>query len=142
MNPEKIPSKQQSQQIVQQQSITSYSGPIPPPNILIKYEEIQPGFADRIIKMAEKQGEHRQSLELKVINSDISIRNKGQYFAFILGLISIISGTFLIYSGKNIQGFIVLITSLGSLVTAFMYGTYTRSKERKKKYEVQPDKHT
>lgn len=31
-----------------------YSGPIPPPEALARYEEIQPGAADRIIKMAEK----------------------------------------------------------------------------------------
>ena len=32
-----------------------YSGPIPPPEALARYEEIQPGAADRILKMAEKQ---------------------------------------------------------------------------------------
>ena len=44
-----------------------YSGPIPPPEALARYEEIQPGAADRILKMAEKQQEHRMALETKAI---------------------------------------------------------------------------
>nr|DAR22085.1 MAG TPA: putative membrane protein [Caudoviricetes sp.] len=40
-----------------------FSGPIPPPEILSGYEQIHPGFADRIISMAEKQSAHRQGLE-------------------------------------------------------------------------------
>lgn len=36
-----------------------YQGPIPPPEVLEKYEKISPGFADRIVKMAEIEQEHR-----------------------------------------------------------------------------------
>ena len=39
---------------------SSFSGPIPPPNIIKGYEEILPGSADRIIAMAENQSKHRQ----------------------------------------------------------------------------------
>ena len=42
---------------------SSFSGPLPPPQILEKYESIVPGSADRIIGMAEKQSEHRRSIE-------------------------------------------------------------------------------
>ena len=35
----------------------SFSGPIPPPNILAGYNAIEPGLADRIMKMAEHQSE-------------------------------------------------------------------------------------
>lgn len=34
---------------------SEYSGPIPPPNIIKGYEQVLPGSADRILKMAEKQ---------------------------------------------------------------------------------------
>ncbi|MGH7200157.1 MAG: DUF2335 domain-containing protein [Planctomycetaceae bacterium] len=37
-----------------------FSGPLPHPAVLQQYEEIQPGFADRILRMAEQQGQHRQ----------------------------------------------------------------------------------
>ena len=41
----------------------SFSGPIPPPTILEGYERIHAGLADRIMKMAESQSEHRKILE-------------------------------------------------------------------------------
>ena len=40
-----------------------YSGPIPHPNILKQFEEVIPGSADRILKMAEKEQEHRHEFE-------------------------------------------------------------------------------
>jgi uncharacterized membrane protein len=45
----------------------SYSGPLPLPQQLQGYEEIVPGAADRIIRMAEKQSAHRIEIESKVI---------------------------------------------------------------------------
>lgn len=50
---------------------TSYSGPIPPPDVLERFNQIIPKGAHRILKMAEKQQAHRHALETKVISSDI-----------------------------------------------------------------------
>lgn len=60
-----------------------YSGPIPPPEALARYEEIQPGAADRILKMAEKQQEHRMALETKAIGGQVDQSKRGQIFGFI-----------------------------------------------------------
>lgn len=61
-----------------------YSGPIPPPESLARYEEILPGSADRILKMAEKQQEHRMTLETKVVGSQTVQSKRGQVFGFII----------------------------------------------------------
>jgi hypothetical protein len=37
----------------------SYHGPIPPPALFRQFEEILPGVADRILRMAEKEQDHR-----------------------------------------------------------------------------------
>ena len=42
---------------------TEVSGPIPSPQILQQYNNIVPGAAERIIRMAEKQSDHRMALE-------------------------------------------------------------------------------
>ncbi len=63
---------------------TSFSGPLPPPNILEGYEKIIPGAADRIITMAEKQSNHRQSLENIIIRSNTRNESIGMWLAFIL----------------------------------------------------------
>ncbi|MFH1760058.1 MAG: DUF2335 domain-containing protein [bacterium] len=56
--------KNKSSNIQVQQA--SFSGPIPHPQILQKYNEIVPDAAARIIKMAENQATHRQDLEKTV----------------------------------------------------------------------------
>ncbi len=129
-------SNKHSVKVVQTKQVSYSSGPIPSPEILGKYEQITEGLANRIITMAEKQSLHRQLLEKKAVESDIGIRSKGQIFAFILGVMAIVAATILILNGKNLQGFIVLIGSLGALVTAFMYGSQVRSKERKDKTKI------
>lgn len=47
-----------------------FSGPIPHPDTIRKYEEILPGAADRIISMAERQALHRQEMERKMITAE------------------------------------------------------------------------
>lgn len=43
--------------------MTIYKGMIPSPDQLGEYEKISPGFADRIIRISEKELDHRQELE-------------------------------------------------------------------------------
>lgn len=69
----------------------SFEGPIPSPAVLKEYEVILPGAADRIISMAEKQSEHRMSLEKKAIGGQVDQNKRGQLFAFILAVICIIA---------------------------------------------------
>jgi len=49
------------------QRTTSFSGPLPPPQALREYDQIVPGLATRIVAQAERQTEHRISLEAKVV---------------------------------------------------------------------------
>lgn len=47
-----------------------YSGPLPPPGDLSKYEEALPGAADRIIKMAETEQSVRHKLDTAVLEEN------------------------------------------------------------------------
>lgn len=98
-------------------AVAQYSGPIPPPNILAGYEEIQPGFADRIVTMAELEVSHRHEMEQRALDSEIEtvqqeqkeIR-RGQVFAFILGLVTIIAGAGAAIMGAQIAGSLIGIS--------------------------------
>ena len=57
-----------------------------PPEAFQRYEEILPGAAERILKMAEKQAEHRQRLEEKIVNAEIRDARLGLIFGFLIGL--------------------------------------------------------
>lgn len=112
-----------------------YSGPIPHPDLFAKYEETLPGSADRILGMAEKQAKHRQELEKAVVFSGVRDSRRGQYFAFIIGVIGIVGGFILILFNKNAFGIATIITSLTALTGVFVYGRISEKKERLEKNE-------
>jgi uncharacterized membrane protein len=85
-----------------------YSGPIPPADELIKYEQVCPGAADRIIAMAESQSKHRQRLEDKVIGGNVQNEKMGMWLAFIITVGLILIGTYLIMNDKQVIGFLAI----------------------------------
>lgn len=107
-----------------------YSGPLPVPSHLEKYELILPGAAERIMAMAEAQSNHRRSIETKVIDSDISNSKWGLRFGFISGIFGMGLGAFLMYSGRLIEGGLIGGGTLASLVSVFIYGSRQRRLER------------
>jgi len=74
-----------------------FSEPIPPPQILSAYEQVQAGFAERIVAMAEKEQSHRQGLETQALTASIPIQKRGQTFALLLSLLILSLSGFLIY---------------------------------------------
>ena len=59
-----------------------FAGPIPPPSMMKQYEETLPGSADRILKMAETQSEHRQWMEKKILSFSNREVHIGQMLGF------------------------------------------------------------
>jgi uncharacterized membrane protein len=110
-----------------------FSGPIPPPSYLARYNDVVPNGADRILGMAEKQSTHRESLEAKVIDGNIRSQRRGQTQAFILALVVILGGIYLMATGKSGWGFAAIITSLTSLVSIFAIGRRQQGNERVEK---------
>ncbi len=51
---------------------STFSGPIPPPQVLKGYNEIIKDGAERIILMAEKQSNHRMQLEDHAIKEELN----------------------------------------------------------------------
>ncbi len=119
--------------IVHKEQVQSFSGPLPHPDILRQFEQVAPGSAERIIKMAEDQSSHRRDLEKKVIESDISRSKWGQVLGFVIAitglLVSVVIGIF----GNPIAGVVMGAGTIASLVWVFMYGSRLRSEERKDK---------
>ncbi|MEI6533555.1 MAG: DUF2335 domain-containing protein [Candidatus Roizmanbacteria bacterium] len=96
---------------------TYFAGPLPHPYILKKYEEILPGCADRIIKMAEDQSKHRMGLEKEVVGSNIMNEKIGMFVGFVMSIIVIATSTYLVSVNKSIEGFI----GYGSMMVLYTY---------------------
>jgi len=118
MSKSNFPQKNNHQVAVSQQS---YSGPLPPPAAMAKYEEICPGSAERILKMAELQSEHRKHLECKVIEAQIKISQTGQIFALIIAVSCLISAVICAWCNQpwpaSVLGGVTLVGSITAFIT-------------------------
>lgn len=114
-------------------SISAFQGPLPPPEMLERYNHVVPNGADRIVAMAEGQLRHRQRLESTVVDGNVNAQKRGQIFAFTLGLIAIIGGIVLIALNKNAQGLAAIITAFVALAGVFVYGRWEQERERERK---------
>lgn len=106
-----------------------FSGPLPHPDLLIKYNEAFPGCAERIVGMAERQSSHRQAIEQKVIYSNVISERLGQILGFIIAIIVILSGVYLTMHDKPTQGIVAMLSPLIGLVVAFIYGKRYQQKQ-------------
>lgn len=114
--------------------VSSFSGPLPPPSLLQGYEDIQPGFAERIVIMAEGESKHRREQEEKALNADIKLNHKdfterrvGQCMAFSIVLIMAGFGAYLALHGKELAGSVFGGPAIVSIIGAFL-----QKKEQKK----------
>jgi len=108
-------------------SHSQYSGPLPHPEMMRQYNEIHPGFADRIIASWEKETAHRHNLETLAVRSEIDKEKaisedvkRGQWLAFWLACAFLGAGSFLVYSGYQITGALFGATGFVGIVLAFL----------------------
>lgn len=114
----------------------SHHGPIPHPLVLKGYDELIPGAAERIIRMAEMQARHRQELESIAVKSGARDSLMGLIFGFIIGLVTVLSGSYCVLKGHSVSGTILGGVGLVGLVGVFVYGSRQRSKEREAKQKM------
>ena len=119
----------------------SFSGPLPPPELMEKYEKVSKGAAHRIIKMAEGQSNHRQKIEKDVIKSNIFNEKMGMFLAAGLTAIFITAGTVLIILDKSVAGYISLFGPSGfhayNYIMKKKEENKTRKGEKNEKKEIQ-----
>lgn len=124
-------------QITQHHSQTvvasQYSGPIPVPEAMEKYDQILPGAADRILKMAEQQTQHRQSLESAVIKGNLCHQRWGLIAGAVITIVAITAGTILALNDKDTAGLITILSMIGIDAGVFVFGRLRQEKDRAQK---------
>jgi uncharacterized membrane protein len=101
-----------------------FSGPVPPPEFLARYNDVVPNGAERLLAMAERQSAHRESLETKALDGNLKVQAQGNTRAFILG------GIYLMATGKSGWGFASIITSVTALISVFAIAKSDQKQER------------
>lgn len=132
---EELKEEQQNSSHVAMSLSASYSGPLPHPDILAGYENVLHGAAERIISMAEKEQEHRFSVDEHCLKTDSRDSLLGIMFAFLLGLSALVAGVALSVKVPNKTGIIVGallgVSGIGSIVATFIKGTKATWKSKK-----------
>ena len=121
---------------IQVQQMTAFSGPLPPPETLAKYNEIVPGSAERIISMAEKQSDHRMGLENKALHWDIVRSNWGLAIGGVICLAFLAVSGFVIYEGHDWAAAMLGGVDLASIAGIFVIGTAMQRSERRQRLEL------
>ena len=110
------------------------SGPLPTPDILLGYDEVLPGAAERIMRMAEKEqamAEKDQASAREVegiaVRAATADNRRGQIFGFLVALAAFGTASYLGYLGHGIAAAIVGGGTVVALVTVFVTGRRHRS---------------
>jgi uncharacterized membrane protein len=91
--------------------------------------EVFPGCAERIVAMAESQSIHRQQIESQVVGGNVSSQRTGLWLGFLLSLIVILSGAWLVYTGHVAWGAVFAGFPLVSLVSVFVFGKRQQTRQ-------------
>jgi len=73
--------------------------------------------------MAEREEDHRHSQEQAMLRSDAQARSRGQWMAFVVAIVIIVGGIWLISEGKQWEGLVAVLTPLATLIGIFIYST-------------------
>lgn len=123
-------SSEEQRMLAMRAEFRSFSGPLPPPEVLARYSEVVPNGAERILAMAERQSAHRESLEAQVVGSNISSQRMGSAYAFIISIVAVAGGIWLIHDGKSVSGLTTILSDLVALAGVFVYSRRKQAAER------------
>lgn len=114
----------------------AHIGPLPAPESLELYNKTIPDGAERIMRMAENQSNHRIKIEENVINGQIKQSGRGQIFGLIIAFITIGSSVALAMFGHDVVAGVLGGGTVVGLVTVFVIG---KREQKEQLAEKRPD---
>lgn len=120
--------KRQIESISVSQS-SHYSGPLPMPEDLEKYDKVVPGAAERIISMAEKEMKHRHDNDDFIARNIVRTTYISIFFAFVS--VVILSGLtfFALYKGYDKVAGAIAVGSIAAVAGVFIFFKRNKGKE-------------
>jgi uncharacterized membrane protein len=103
-------------------SVSHHSGPLPPPSDLAAYETIQPGFAERIMQMAEKEQTKRHVSLDAYMEKEFSLKSRAQHYSMVAIVLLPVFAAFLAHLGDTKAAAAVICVGLLGIVGAFVTG--------------------
>lgn len=101
-----------------------HSGPLPAPETYAQYDEVHPGAAERILRMAEKEQDHRHRSEGRIIFHEYAVRYTAQFGAILALILLCALVAYCAFVEQPVTA--ALIGAVGAIVVAFL--RYTQLK--------------
>lgn len=114
----------------------TYSGPIPPPDMLQEYDLALPGTADRIISMAERQQHHRFAMDKATLRAETRRSMTGLVCGFFVAIAAYATAVAAFLTGNALIGGITATGYTAAIVSVFVLGSREQRAERE--FRAQP----
>jgi uncharacterized membrane protein len=105
----------------------SFSGPLPPPEILRGYETLVSGAADRILSIAEEDAKHLRQIEMAALHAARDESRMGQIFGLIIGLAALGTTIAALILGSPTVAALIGGGTVVGLVSVFILGRMKRA---------------
>ena len=122
---------------VQRTLVESYSGSLPPPQIMAWWEESVPGFTKRYADGFFGQTQHRQRLEIRTVSHGIWQSWAGWATATVLNLGALTLAAYMTYLGHPGYAVTLVTGVLGPTAGAFVFGRLQKRKGLKERAEIE-----
>lgn len=100
---------------------TTFSGPLPHPEVLAYYEQVHPGAAKQLFDDFLAESAHRRHLERRVVHAETLSDLVGVISASLIGLVGVAGGIWLLHEGRSLAGLSSVLATLGSLLSVYLY---------------------
>lgn len=107
----------------------SFTGPLPPPGFLQRYEEISPGLAERLVRYAEGEAEHRRAVEKLIVETQCGESRayhaevkRGQVCAVVITLAALAAGAYTAVNGQPLAGGVLGTAGVTGIVMSLVLG--------------------
>jgi uncharacterized membrane protein len=105
----------------------SFSGPLPPPEILRGYETLIAGAAERILVIAEEDAKHLRAIEMAALQAARAESRMGQIFGLIIGLAALGTTVAALMLGSPTVAALIGGGTVVGLVSVFILGRVKQS---------------
>lgn len=102
--------------------MVAYSGPIPSPEILARYDEIDPGIAREIVAMARQQSTNRHALERSLVAGRFRNELAGILCGAAVALASVWGSVELTRAGFPGGGLAAILIEIAAIAGVFFVG--------------------
>jgi uncharacterized membrane protein len=106
---------------------SAFIGPLPAPEVLAQYKQIQSDLPERIVALAATEAEHRRALARTDIQESAAETRRGQHCGLAIGVLALTSATICAVAGAEWPAAVIGGSTVLGLVAVFVTGRLVKS---------------